>query len=452
MGIKLTICLAIFCRILWSSEIIGTSSFWYPGLSNADRSYGQRLIARNSSDDLFVVYPDIAGGKAVIKFVKQFRNARGELEWAAPAIVTAGYAPSLSMSKSSCLYLVYLTGDSVVYRTMKRDSVWSEPHVVTPVQELLIKRRMEPPEKNVRPRIDIDGADRPHIIWLCIQSGAGYLLHYTIDKGISHRSIVTNSTIGSIGDFDIASNLLYSSTDIFVVCEAYSGLNMPKIHLFTFREGRTYWKPVSFDYPDVKPFPGTSPRLAVGYSDLDFHHDIPVIMYQNQNKVKTAVLWQRSGRGLLDTFDLVRGPVASLGIDNPIARENAEFSFIYTRSDSLYHHHVVIMPNQSPSGTNYRMTTNTIVTGKPLDPSLTYKQFNSGYIDVVWAQTRDTVWNIMYQRMFKWLVAVNEEGRHAIQLPYMNRPAIPELFDYMGRHIGPDARFLKNRYHRIISK
>lgn len=349
---------------LYSQTLIGTS--YNP---EATSNHNQRKIVRDSSENIYVVFTDTANQECIIKGVK-YDISFGL--WNNETILFSGNSPTLSISKSGKIHLIFESNDSIsrIIHTSTYDfDVWTPLVCLSDTLEI-----------SILPVADVDSSGNLNVFWIekNVMMTNSLLYANVINDTLSQRNIIT--TKNEIEDVAIANHLKYFNDELFFAIQ----FNVDSI-LFL----RTNNNMLSYDtlYESV----GSQPCITYNsFFDLECcEENISRFIYIDYSGNLIEVECDYFGN-ISSSKQLLPNTIDYVCIDDlapPIG-----YSYLFLKNGNLYH------------GFSYGMTSwgwSTIldtITSNPINPSIAYKTFNFFNVDYIWMEEAGTQFNIYYKR------------------------------------------------------
>ena len=367
--------MALFAGVVISQTQIAVTQH-----SEATVNHNQRKIVRDSWDNVYVVYTDVTDESVVIKGVQYDRD---EEEWGDPFVITPGKNPTLAISQTDMIHLVYESPDDdpVIEHMSSEDFLdWSEPADLS-----------DPGNASRLPLADVDSANRLNVFWIQEQVSSEALKYCCIENdSIVYASVITIRD--QIYDVAIANHLEYEMNHLFFAVQ------------FT-------WDSVGFfmsndhmqSHDTLLLAPASSPCITFN-SDYQWMYpqvNTRFLYFDHTLRIVEVEYWPELG-GMTDR-QLITEAADFVAIDNlapPIG-----YSFIFMKNDVLYH------------GFSYGALWNwysTMDTISPVaeisNPSIAYKKFNFEYIDMIWMDGADDNFAIYHKRDAKhqWMPGITD--------------------------------------------
>ena len=356
MRITLLLLILSFAYSLNAQTLIATSKD-----PNAIANHNQRKIVRGEGTDKFAVFTDSSENGLVIKGV------RFDEEWGEPFILTEGQNPSLGyhygkyslvFERTDSLQEIYLT-------TASNDLVWSEPVCVSDTT--------------------LNSRDP--------QIGSDFFLFYIQENNDGTESLIKSSC--SLLNFN--SEVFFTRDTIidYACAEDLSGsYEVDPVISIQFDNDSIYgFNPLYDNLIDSLPYwtaQGTFPGV-------NFNQVYDYFLYLNQNN-----------QIVINNYEVFSSdyPVDYLCVDDVIPPVG--FSFLFKRRDTLFHAFF----------DEINLEIRDTVPGSPLHPSIAYLKFSKDYIDYLWMEDKDSIYEIYYKRDAKHddIGAIDPDPEDGIQL------------------------------------
>jgi hypothetical protein len=456
-----------FGILFFALTLVPTAKSWAQSLvattvcSTATANHNQRKIARDSNQDLWVVYEDSASDSGHRIQLMHYSRTAGT--WSQPEFRFYGTAPTVAIGRDNRMFFVFegegsSPGDQHICLCVRdpNPEQWSKI------------RSLSGAYNHCRlPSADVDSAGTLHVVWIEDSASLAYV-------SITGDSVSEKQTLSGKGervyDAVIANNLGYRDCAMLCAYGFVDSRGDSMINMLYRKPVANQWMPFdstirgAYGRPGF-PLEGSWPCLAVGVMDTtEFGgpHAIgsaPVLI--NRDSQGGAVIryfeniypYYHRSPDIFDGFwgpiPPIPGPISSILIDNPIYPVG--FSYVYLYSGKMYHRYHSFFSNYC----NDCDTVNNVIDGEPFNPTMTYKHFNPEYIDVVWMQKLpDSGYGLMYQQMEKGFL-LRKESEVAVgskntlsttrAMASAGHGAIIAVFDLTGRKIAADVSTPRGR-------
>ncbi len=363
--------------------------------STATANHNQRKIVRDSLQNIFVVFTDSVNHQMMIKGVKYNKTTS---QWGSFMNITNGNNPTLSISKSGRIHLVYETNDSIskIKHTSSSDFItWSTEIIIS---DSVFKSKL--------PVADIDSIGSLNVFWKQRNTNLSESLIYASinDDTLTNRKIVT--TKSEIEDIAIANHLQYIKNDLFFAIQFTDSVQFFRSEnnmiSYEFLYGVSGASQPGITYNSVIEggfFPNDNNLRLTYINEYSELIELESDNYSNYNNLSSQTL---------------QGSIDFVCIDNlapPIG-----YSYLFMTNGNLYH-------GFSYGSHWYWSTILDTITTNPLNPSIAYKTFNFLYVDYIWMENNGEGYNIFHKRDAKhiWVgVGDNEKGKGFSIVGYPN--------------------------------
>jgi hypothetical protein len=363
---------------VYGQTIIATSNHSY-----ATAHHNQRKIVRDSTGSIYIAFVDFVDQTNVIKGVV----FDGDTEmWGEAFPVVEGMNPTLAISNSDIIYLLYQTNDATpeIRLISSSDFIqWTDP--VT-INDLEFESRL--------PVADCDSAGNLNIFWKQKNEDLSESLIYArfVDDELADRKTVF--TKNQIDDFAIANHLLYVNNGLYFAVQ----FDQDSIGFF-------FSDDLMESYETLLADQGAQPCIT--YNSEDTYYiglgDRARFLFINSQNSKLYEAEVKSG--LYGPVQLPFPYVHSVCIDNlapPIG-----YSFLYSDGTHLFHGF-----SYGVCWTNWVSTMETITGDHISHPSIAYKRFNFEFVDFIWMEGDSYPYEIHYMRDAKHIWTGLDDPEH----------------------------------------
>lgn len=363
--------------------------------SNATANHNQRKIVRDSLQNIFVVFTDSVNQQMMIKGVKYDKNTS---QWGSAINITNGNNPTLSISKSGRIHLVYETNDSIskIKHTSSSDFItWSTNIIISDTNF-----------KSKLPVADVDAMGILNIFWKQENTNLSESLIYSKINGdiLINRKIVT--TKNNILDIAVANHLQYIDNDLFFAIQ----FNNDSVQFFRSVDNLANHE-LLFEVKGV-----SSPCIS-------FNSYIPENDTQGQSLLKLLFLTESDQLFELESgysdYSSFSSSFLQDGVDYTCIDDVAPpigYSYLFMQDGSLYH-------GFSYGSTWFWSPVLDTISSNPFNPSIAYKTFNFSFVDFIWMENNGEGYNIFHKRDEKhiWMgIEDYEKGKDFSIIGYPN--------------------------------
>ncbi len=335
MRIRLLLLTLLFACSLNAQTPIATTTD-----PNALTHHNQRKIVRNYGSEKYVVYSDSSENGLVIKGVS-FNGA-----WSDPVTITEGKNPFLLPG----YYLVYESCDSVsaIYgRKTDSQNNWGEAHLLS--------------DTNFNCRRPL--LSRLNILFYIRENDdlTESLIQAEFSNDFSLSEPFDVFSRDSIMDIGIADDLAYDYIQYdyyYMISHSDDSINV-------------YYKNNSNPADLIRSTKGKMPALT-----YNRHGEFNLLYLNNDNQIVI-------GNQEVFSSDF---PVDIICVDDILPPVG--FSFLFKRRDTLFH----------AFHDFFNLEIRDTVPGNPLNPSIAYLSFSEDYVDYLWMEDKDSLYEIYYKR------------------------------------------------------
>jgi len=366
----LCIALAMLTLGTEAQTLIATSS--YP---NATANHNQRKIVRDLNDNIYVVFVDRINLEKTIKGVKFDQKSK---QWSNAIPIAKGDHPTLSISRSGEIHLVFESDESVRKIKHSRTTDFINWTPETTISDSASNARI--------PVADIDKSGNLNVLWIQENDGLTSSLIYARIQADTLTLKKTVTTQKEINDIAIANHLQYYS-DVLIFALQHS---TDSLQFF-----RTTDSLASFD--TIYSARGSQPCISYNSfngGDLAEESSIRMLYLDTLSQlveVESTVAPKNNNQ--LSVRKLSSNQTSYLCIDD--VQAPIGYSFLFMQHENLYH-------GFSCGAECGWYTLLDTIQGNPLFPSLAYKTFSYDHIDFVWMKNNGNGYDIFYKREDKY--------------------------------------------------
>jgi len=366
----------LFANNLPSQTLIATSSS-----PDATANHNQRKIVRDSFENIYVVFTDIANQECVIKGV-MYNSTDGQ--WSDATQILPGKNPTLAISNDNQIHMVFESNDDnkeIRHIRTTDFTDWTTVHTIS-----------EQGFNNEIPVADIDSSGNLNTFWIRRNNDLTESLVYARISGdsIIDRKVIT--TKSEIVDITIANHLQYINNHLYFAFQ----FDMDSLQFF-----RTTDLMESYDtiYSTI----GTQPCITFN-SYYEFEDDEDCVRFLH-----------------LDTLNqLNQAEFTTFNNDlffNQIPVGTVDYVCIDDIAPPIGYSYLIVQQGYLKHGFSYgpmyywNTTLETIPGIDYTNPSIAYKHFNFEYVDFIWMFGSGSYFMILYMRDEKqnWLSIEDDE-------------------------------------------